>query len=185
MRYLLFALILASAPAAHASGDPALLEQGYRQMYNLQFDQAHQTFAHYQQVHADDPLGPVSDAAAWLFGEFDRLHILQSELFIDDDTFNHRAKQHADPAVKQKFDAALARSQQLSDRILAQSPHDELDVLRPEIPDDDLRTTKRSVAAHLEGVLSARGSCQLSVASCRWEEGNGWKFVFQTLKCRR
>jgi len=50
-------------------------------MYNLDFDGAHQTFAAWERSHPDDPLGPVSNAAAYLFAEFDRLHILESELF--------------------------------------------------------------------------------------------------------
>jgi hypothetical protein len=169
MRYFLFALILAAVPAAHAAGDPALLDQGFRQMYNLQFDQAHQTFAQYQQLHGDDPLGPVSDAAAWLFGEFDRLHILQSELFIDDDTFNHRAKQHADPMVKQKFDAALAKSQQLSDRILAQSPHDQnatfAVVLRMGLHADYLAMIEKRSLAALSEMKVGRAMAESLVAN--------------------
>jgi len=59
--------------ALHA--EPTLLDAGYLQMYNLQFDQAHRTFAEWRRLHPDDPMGPASDAAAYLFTEFDRLHI--------------------------------------------------------------------------------------------------------------
>jgi len=78
--------ILISALCAITLGraEPMLLDQGYRQMYNLQFAEAHQTFHQWQGLHPDDPMGPASDAAAYLFSEFDRLHILQSEFFVHD-----------------------------------------------------------------------------------------------------
>ena len=56
------------------------------QMYNLQFDQAHGTFAEWQRLHPDDPMGPASDATAYLFTEFDPLPILQPEFFVQDET---------------------------------------------------------------------------------------------------
>jgi hypothetical protein len=92
-------------------------------MYNLQFDAAHQTFGEWEQQHPDDPMGPVSDAAAYLFSEFDRLHIFEGEFFLDSN-FLTRRKLKADPAVKQRFDAALAQGGQLADSILRGSPQD-------------------------------------------------------------
>jgi len=59
-------------------------------MYNLDFETAHETFVAWEKAHPEDPLGPVSNAAAYLFAEFDRMHILESELFIDDNRFEHR-----------------------------------------------------------------------------------------------
>src|SRR5208337_3584701 len=63
------------------------LDLGFCQMYNLQFEEAHRTFNRWEQLHPDDPLGPTSDAAAYLFSEFDRLGVLQWELFLDDEKF--------------------------------------------------------------------------------------------------
>ncbi len=60
---------------------------GYRQMYNLQFDEAHQTFKRWEQLHPEDPVAPVSNAAVYLFSEFDRLKILELELFTDNEKF--------------------------------------------------------------------------------------------------
>lgn len=107
-----FALALCLGAALHA--EPTLLDLGYRQMYNLQFDQAHSTFAEWGRQHPDDPMGPASDAAAYLFTEFDRLHILQSEFFIQDDHFYTDRKLSPDPVLKQKFQAALAKADQLA-----------------------------------------------------------------------
>ena len=61
-------------------------------------------------------MGPVSDAAAYLFSEFDRLHILQSEFFVTDGHFVTDRKLAPDPAVKREFEAALEASRRLSER---------------------------------------------------------------------
>lgn len=94
--------------------DATLLDAGYRNMYNLQFAEAHQNFAEWQRLHPDDPMGPVSDAAAYLFSEFDRLHILQSEFFTHDDHFITDHKLSADPAVREKFEADLNKASTLA-----------------------------------------------------------------------
>ena len=59
-------------------------------MYNLDFTSAHSTFHVYQKLNPDDPLGHVADAAAYLFAEFNRLQILESDLFTDDHRFDNR-----------------------------------------------------------------------------------------------
>jgi hypothetical protein len=69
-------------------------------------------------------MGAVSNAAAYLFAEFDRLNILHSEFFVEDSIFRHRPKVTADPAVRKAFDAELAKTLQLSDATLAKSPRD-------------------------------------------------------------
>ena len=91
-------------------------------MYDLQFDAAHKTFADYQRVHPDDPMGPVSDAAAYLFAEFDRLHVLESELFVNDDKYENRAKLVPDPNARRFFDNEIARATKLADAVLGKEP---------------------------------------------------------------
>jgi hypothetical protein len=110
--------ILISALCAVTLGraEPMLLDQGYRQMYNLQFAEAHRTFHEWQGLHPDDPMGPASDAAAYLFSEFDRLHILQSEFFVHDQHFTTKHKLTPDPSLKRSFEAALQASRSLSIR---------------------------------------------------------------------
>ena len=86
---LVFLILPTPAGAQVASTDSRLLDVGYRQMYNLDFQGAHQSFQSYEQTHPGDALGPVSNAAAYLFSEFDRLHILEVELFTDNHNFEH------------------------------------------------------------------------------------------------
>ena len=119
------AIVLLLVATAFAEPIPTMsLEAGYRDMYNLQFQAAHQVFQRWQQVNPDDPLGPVSDAAAYLFDEFDRLHVLESELFVDNKSFESRSKLAADPETKRAFDAQLAKADAVADKRLAKMPLD-------------------------------------------------------------
>ena len=111
-------------PISATLGSSAPLDVGYRQMYNLDFADAHRTFEAYHQGHPDDPFGPTSDAAAYLFAEFDRLGILQTELFVDNEKFQNRERAAPDPALREKFNRDVAQSQALADFILRRSPND-------------------------------------------------------------
>lgn len=124
-RVFLFAL-LACGTLTFAAQDtesaPTPLDIGYHQMYDLQFDAAHKTFADYQRTRPDDPMGPVSNAAAYLFAEFDRLHVLESELFVNDDKFENRAKLVPDPNARRLFDAEIDRASSLANVVLSKDP---------------------------------------------------------------
>ena len=115
-----------TALAANASepGVNPVIERGYRQMYDLNFTEAHKTFAQWEQERPGDPLGPVSNAAAYLFAEFDRLNILHSEFFVDSGMFHRRPKVTPDPQVRQAFDRELDKSATLSNDILQRTPDD-------------------------------------------------------------
>ncbi len=118
---------LASSAAAVSPNDKdpqSPLDRGFQQMYNLDFPAAHATFLNYQRTDPADPMGYVSNAAAYLFSEFDRLHILESDLFTDDKRFDGRQKFAPDPAVKAELDKELAKSDELANKILARKPDD-------------------------------------------------------------
>jgi hypothetical protein len=92
-------------------------------MYNLQFVSAHQIFARYEQSHPDDPIGPVSNAAAYLFCEFNRLNILRPDLIADNRNFLG-GKVAPDPKVVTDFDAELAKARQMAEARLKKNPAD-------------------------------------------------------------
>ena len=99
-----------------------LVDQGYGAMYNLKFAQAHEMFRQWEHLHPDDPIAPASDAAAYLFSEFDRLHVLEMEFFVDDGKYESRQELSPDAAAKQAFEADLARTVDLANRVLARDP---------------------------------------------------------------
>ena len=121
---LIVAVLAKPAAGADSLAFSPTLEAGYRQMYNLDFDGAHATFAAWEGAHPDDAVGPVSNAAAYLFSEFNRLHILESELFTDNDKFAKRKKLVPDPQVRDAFDGELNKGDQIAGRVLSNSPRD-------------------------------------------------------------
>ena len=161
------ALLLAAEPAP--TPQPSLIDTGFRQMYNLDFEQAHRTFAQFSEQHPDDPMGPVSDAAAYLFSELDRLHILQSEFFMHDDAFLHSAKLTPDAGLKQNFENQLTRSQQLSDRALVRNPGDEnaqfATLMRLGLHSDYLALIEKKYFASLSDVKASRAMAEKLIAS--------------------
>ncbi len=116
-----------SACAAYAASlaiAPPSLGAGYRLMYDLQFDQAHQVFAAWQQQHPDDPMAPASDAAGLLFSELNRLGVLESQFYADDKHFDARKKLTPDSAVRDRFNAALALAETRAHARLEKNPKD-------------------------------------------------------------
>ena len=116
--------VRATAASGAAPFDPLTLEVGYRQLYNLDFEGAHATFAAWEHSHPEDPLGPVSNAAAYLFAELNRLHILESELFTDNQVFARRQRFEPDPKTRAAFDDELQRGERMAKQILSHSPGD-------------------------------------------------------------
>jgi hypothetical protein len=115
---------LASASFAADLPSSVDLNNGFQQMYNLDFAGAHQTFAQWEQAHPDDPMGPVSNAAAYLFAEFNRLKILEFDLFTQNDKFEKRPKLSPDASVKVSFENELQRGDRIANRRLTTAPND-------------------------------------------------------------
>lgn len=143
MHLFMIHLLLASWPASWTPLTSVLsrsqpLDVGYLEMYNLQFDEAHHTFAELERSHPLDPLALTSDGAAYLFSEFDRLGVLQSDLFVDDGKFKRRKRPQADPAVAAAFNRDLDESDRLADAILEKDPQDH-DALLAKVLNEGLR----------------------------------------------
>jgi hypothetical protein len=123
---MLLMLMLSTATPLFASalltGNP--LDDGYRDMYNLRFLDAHIKFQDWMKAHPDDPMGPVSDAAAWLFSEFERLHIIDVQLFANQSKFDSRDSLTPDPAVRKSFEERLNQATNLADAALKRNAKD-------------------------------------------------------------
>jgi len=119
-----FFISLQYGSAGPLSDDPNTIDAGFRHMYNLDFSSAHKTFETWQELHPEDPLGAASNAAAYLFSEFERLHVLDIDLFTDNQRFDKQDKLSPDPDIKLAFQRELAKADAISERILAQSPTD-------------------------------------------------------------
>jgi hypothetical protein len=112
--FLLSAAMCAFAGDAPSPGLSTALDRGFSGLYNLDFADAQKDFSTWQQQHPDDPVGPVSQAAGYLFSEFHRLGVLEAQFFENDQAFFARGKLSPDPGVHQQFQAALDRAQSLA-----------------------------------------------------------------------
>lgn len=122
-------ILLAAAPAlpepASSLAGGSLLDRGFSGLYNLDFAGAQKDFSAWQAQHPDDPLGPVSEAAGYLFSEFNRLGVLEAQFYENDASFAARTKLTADPAVKDRFSAALNRAESLARARVVKDPKDQ------------------------------------------------------------
>lgn len=100
------------------------LDRGFSGLYNLDFAGAQRDFASWQQLHPGDPMGPVSEAAGWLFSEFNRLGVLEAQFYESDSAFFRRQKQTPDPALRDRFQSAIGRAENLAHARLAKDPKD-------------------------------------------------------------
>lgn len=161
---LILLLFSVAAVAAAPSPSSVSLDAGYTQMYNLQFPSAHQVFTQWEQRHPDDPMGPVSDAAAYLFSEFDRMHILQAQFFTSDAAYEQRGQTVPDAATKAGFEDDLARARQLAQARLAHAPGDRdallADVLADGLQGDYLALVERRDLDGLQSMKQGRRLAQ-------------------------
>jgi hypothetical protein len=105
--------------SAHAAAPDSVvpataLDRGFLGLYNLDFTGAQKDFSAWQTQHPDDPVGPVSEAAGYLFSEFNRLGVLEGQFYDDDSSFAARSKLSPDPVVYKSFQGAIDRAEQLA-----------------------------------------------------------------------
>jgi len=116
-------------PAVNALGAAAPVEmspldRGFSGLYNLDFAGAQKDFAAWQAMHPDDPVGPVSEAAGFLFSEFNRLGVLEAQFYENDSAFFDRPKLSPDPELRERFEAAITRAENLAHARLAKDTKD-------------------------------------------------------------
>jgi len=128
--------IVAVLWACCAAGHPAMavdvprstelsaLDRGFSRLYNLDFAKAQQDFEAWEAQHPDDPVGPVSEAAGFLFSEFNRLGVLEAQFYETDEAFDARPKLTPDAAVRQRFQGAIGRAENLAASRLAKNAQD-------------------------------------------------------------
>jgi len=125
----IFGACCALCPSLLAEGNPAPtpvspLDHGFAGLYNLDFGGAQEDFAAWQRMHPEDPMGPVSEAAGFLFSEFNRLGVLESQFYENDAAFADRPKLTADPTLRDRFQNAITRSETLAHAKLKKDPKD-------------------------------------------------------------
>jgi hypothetical protein len=125
----IFAAFWALCPGLCAKDIPTAtigspLDRGFTGLYNLDFGGAQKDFQEWQQMHPEDPMGPVSEAAGFLFSEFNRLGVLEAQFYENDDAFDKRPKVSPDPAIRDQFRDAINRTEKLAHSRLSKDPKD-------------------------------------------------------------
>lgn len=102
----------------------SVLDQSYNAMYNLKFDEAFRLAESAKRLATDDPVPWMAQGCAALFREFDRLHILRSELFGADDKFTDGPAMTWDAQGRKDFDNALNGAEKLAQERLNHDKYD-------------------------------------------------------------
>jgi hypothetical protein len=100
------------------------LDDGYRYLYNRNYDAGRASFRTWMAAHPEDPFGPASEAAALLFTEFDRRSIVEIQLFNEPNPTVDRQLPPPNPNLRSDFDQRTQQAEKLADVILAKSPND-------------------------------------------------------------
>lgn len=99
------------------------LDRAFRRMYNFDFAGAHAILDEAERTDPSHPLTQSVRAAAVLFSELDRMKILATEFFTDDDTVTDR-KLKADPAARARLFKATGEARRLATARLAKDSAD-------------------------------------------------------------
>ncbi len=117
-------LLLGAATLAVADASTPSLDQGFHRLYDLDFAGAQKSFESWERENPGNPMGPVSEAAAVLFSEFNRLGVLDSQFYENDSVFAARKKYEVGPTQKVLFERHLSGAENLARVRLARDPKD-------------------------------------------------------------
>ncbi|MCL4793387.1 MAG: hypothetical protein KJZ84_02430 [Bryobacteraceae bacterium] len=115
MAPLLLAFVLTS---------PVALDRAFDRLYNFDFDQADRILASHLNAAPDDHFARCIQASSLLFRELDRLAILESEFFADDERIKDKKKLKPDPALRARLFAAVEKARAAAGAALKNNPED-------------------------------------------------------------
>lgn len=118
-----------SAQPAGVEPSPArleMLDQGFRELYELNFQGARQQFLSYQELEPADPLGKAAEAASYLYEEFNAKGVFTSAFFLNDDRFLGGVAGKPSENRNDSFLQVNAEARQMAQELLksdARDPH--------------------------------------------------------------
>jgi len=126
---LLVAPLCSQAKPMPASAEPdlvgpVLLENGFHDLYGLDFEGARSQFLAYQRMEPTDPLGKVAEAASYLYEEFNQKGVLSSAFFLDDSKFLGGIDGKASENRNDAFMNANRQAREMAKGILQSNPRD-------------------------------------------------------------
>jgi len=123
MSRILVTAVFLCLPALAA--EPDTIDVAIQRMYDFNFPASQDILTRYIEKHTQDPLPYAFRASAYLFYELDRMNILQSDFFTDDDLIADKKKKiEPDPQVRTKFLQAVKDAEARADVALKVDPND-------------------------------------------------------------
>lgn len=107
-----------------AANGPAILNSGFRDLYELKFTEARVEFLSYQRQYPEDPVGKAAEAASYLYEEFNAKGIFTSKFFLDDNRLLNGAEGTAKENRNAAFLRADAETRELARNVLKSQPRD-------------------------------------------------------------
>jgi hypothetical protein len=102
-----------------------MIDTALKRMYDFNFPASHEMLTRYIAEHPQDPLPYAFRGSAYLFYELDRMGILESDFFTDDDRIASKKKKlDPDPLVRQKFLEAIHDAEIRANAALKADPND-------------------------------------------------------------
>jgi len=103
---------------------PVLLDAGFRNLYELNFEGARSKFLAYERARPQDPMGAVAEAASHLYEQFNAKGVFTSAFFVNDERFlkgveGSPAENHNEP-----FLLANSRAREIAKAQLKLNPND-------------------------------------------------------------
>jgi hypothetical protein len=124
VRLLIPLLIACSFPASAAIANP-VFDEAFHRLYSFDFPGAQSLMDRYIAGKPDDPMGYAINAATYVYSEFDRMGILETEFFESDKTISDsRHKLKPDPKARDAFYANINKAQALAQATLDKTPND-------------------------------------------------------------
>ena len=113
----MLALLLLAATATPA-------DVAFQRLYNADFAGAHRVIDEALREDPNNAFYYAVKAAAYHFGEMDRLHILETDFFLDDEKIASKEKLKPDETVRAALFEAVAHARKLAQARLAANPDD-------------------------------------------------------------
>ncbi len=121
---VLVLLFLTALPSFAAPVNP-IFDEAFHSLYSFDFPRAQSIMDRYIGEQPNDPMGYTIKAATYVYAEFDRMGILETDFFQSDKSISDaRHKLKPDPAAHDAFYANIDKAQALAQATIDKSPGD-------------------------------------------------------------
>ena len=103
---------------------PAMLDSGFRNLYELNFKDARAQFQAYEKAKPQDPMGVAAEAASHLYEQFNAKGVFTSEFFLNDEKFLKGVDGTPAENQNQPFLLANGRAREMAKSQLKFNPND-------------------------------------------------------------